>query len=335
MQRHASLLVALVLTSACERNDTPSAIPFPPRSCAVSPGTASGTEVPPFDFTLVTGSPETLADQYTKPRYVNFFPPKTFAQMSELREENWSPESAGTPTRRGTYEVTVFPCDDTWTSHQQGEANELIEKTRKAAERHGWFDFDKAVADGFHPMLGISDHWVNDEFANDGRVLDPDRPEFLMYYDTEDGKVLSGIMYVMPGIGLRGPQIGGPQTIWHYHIMPPACYVNGIAVELPDENGRCRRGVKSEMSPEMVHVWFIDRANGPFSSAMLPPKRPDTTDGKGGRSGNARRRSGLQVGRAGEIPLSEKDATGRDARRDHEATNRRTPERAASRSASG
>ena len=278
ISQRTAILGALVLLAGCDTAppaaDAP--IPFPPRTCEVTTASAAPTEAAPaLDYTLVTGSPETIAEQYELPRYTNFYPPRTFAQMSELRDERWVPEGDTTPTARGTYEVSVFPCGETWTARQEAEANELIRKTREAAVRNGWTDFDTAVADGFHPMMGISDHWVNDEFANDGRVLDPERPEFLMFYDTDEGKVLSGIMYVMPGIGLRGPQIGGPQTIWHYHVMPAACYVNGIAVEVPGEDGRCARGVRSELSPEMVHVWFIDRKNGPFSSAMIPP--PDVT----------------------------------------------------------
>lgn len=271
--------LGFTILAACERGPTEvttAKIPFPPKSCEASAASAVGPQpVPdPVGFTLVTGSEETIGEQYTKARYTNFYPPRTFAQMSELRQEHWSPEGSEAPTARGTYEVSVFPCDEEWTAKQESEANELIERTRAAAERHGWTSYDKAIEDGFYPMMGISDHYVNDEYANDGRILDPDRPEFLMYYDTDEGKVLSGIMYVMPGIGLRGPQIGGPQTIWHYHVMPAACYVNGIAVERPDEDGNCSRGVKSELSPEMVHVWFIDRKNGPFSSAMIPP--PET-----------------------------------------------------------
>jgi len=277
--------VAAVLLG-CTSRPEPSVstqIPFPPKTCQVdTSGAPKGMDVPEFDFTLVTGSQETLAEQWARPRYVNFFPPRTFSQMSELREESWTPEADQDRTTRGTYEVSVFPCEETWNEKQQNEANELIRKTREAAERHGWTDYDTAVADGFHPMMGISDHWVNDEFANDGRVLDPDRPEFLMYQETDDGMRLTGIMYVMPGIGLRGPQIGGAQTIWHYHVMPAACYVNGIAVERPDENGNCSRGVKSEVSPEMVHVWLIDRKNGPFSSAMVPPPADRRTHPKKG-----------------------------------------------------
>lgn len=274
-------LVVLSLCLGCEPAlppPTDTKIPFPPKTCEADGAAIADGTVPNLDLTLATGSAETLAEQYQRPRYVNYFPPRTFSQMSELREERWKPEGAKAPTKRGTYEVTVFPCDDEWTSKQEQEANELIEKTREAAEKNGWFDYDKAAADGFHPMMGISDHYVHDEFANDGRILDPERPEFLMYSETPEGMVLTGVMYVMPGIGLRGPQIGGAQTIWHYHIMPAACYVNGIAVEVPDAQGNCSRGVRSEMSPEMVHVWFIERKNGPFSSAMVPPPAPESAD---------------------------------------------------------
>ena len=45
------------------------------------------------------------------------------------------------------------------------------------------------------------------ERAADNRLLDPERPEFLMYYEMDGQPVLSGIMFVMPDIHARGPQI--------------------------------------------------------------------------------------------------------------------------------
>ena len=52
-------------------------------------------------------------------------------------------------------------------------------------------------------------------------MLDCDKPEFLMYYDTPQGKGLAGLMFYMDTPAGWGEQIGGPLTIWHYHVWAP------------------------------------------------------------------------------------------------------------------
>jgi len=241
----------------------------------------------PENLTLVVGAPEMLAEQWKRPRWISFVPIRHHSTESESgvelvqptrKAEHWVPEVGASIEEMGIYETTVFPCEQAVTAEQKRAANRLVTESRAAAERNGWFDYDKAVADGFHRMGGISDHWVHDGFATDGRILDPERPEFLMFHEVNGKLTLTGYMFIMPSIEARGPQIGGPLTIWHYHTMPPACYDNGIVVAYPDEAGTCAEGTKSTKSSEMLHVWFIDRVDGPFASDMTPPG--------GGRSGH-------------------------------------------------
>ena len=37
---------------------------------------------------------------------------------------------------------------------------------------------------------------------------------------------------------------------------------------MADEGSRCENGLPGYRSPEMIHVWFIDRPKGPFTSSM-------------------------------------------------------------------
>jgi hypothetical protein len=69
----------------------------------------------------------------------------------------------------------------------------------------------------------------------------------------------------------RGPQIGGPLTIWHYHTwLRPQCVVDGLSVNW-SVGGKCKRGVPSQYSGEMMHVWLVDHPLGPFASPMYLP----------------------------------------------------------------
>ena len=257
-----------------------------PEECTVADGgeavrtTGTPAAADLGDLTLTVGTPDMMTEQWERPRWVSFVPIRHHATASDdgvelvrpkRKTEHWTREEATSIAEMGIYEATIFPCGQVVTPAQVRAANQLVTESRAAAERHGWFDYDTAVADGFHRMAGISDHWVHDGFATDGRILDPERPEFLMFHEVDGKLTLTGYMFIMPSIDARGPQIGGPLTIWHYHTMPAACYDHGIVVGFPDEAGVCTQGTASRKSSEMLHVWFIDRVDGPFASDMTPP----------------------------------------------------------------
>lgn len=189
------------------------------------------TDRPPDGLTLVVGDPGMLTEQYDRRRWVSFVSIRHAATASEDGVQMVEP----------TRKAELTPA-------QRRAANRLVTESRAAAERRGWFDYDTGVAGGFHRMAGISDHWVNDESATNGRILDPERLEFLMFHE-----------------------VGGPLTIWHYRLMPPACYEHGIVVTDADSEGACTAGRASGKSSEMLHVWCIDRVDGPFASDMTPP----------------------------------------------------------------
>jgi hypothetical protein len=175
------------------------------------------------------------------------------------------------------WEVSNYPPGSAPTPEQQRAADDLIERCRAAAVAHGWQDPAKGVADGFlrprdsdGKLIPDDHHHRNDANMRDDRILDCDRPEYLMYHPTSDGMYeLAGFMFFARTPTERGPQVGGPLTVWHFHKWRIAqCMVDdlfdvGWAIE-----GRCETGVPSHRSAEMLHVWLIDRPGGPFSSNM-------------------------------------------------------------------
>jgi uncharacterized membrane protein len=157
------------------------------------------------------------------------------------------------------------------TPEQRSWAEDFARRSREAAERNGWFDFEKAKADGFIAQQKAPGHYPNREFLFDDRILDPDRPEYLMYRETPRGKLLMGYMFFTRTLDERGPDLGGPLAMWHAHPWGPdgRCLENGIfPVSMPDENGECPGGTLAMRSPEMLHVWFVDHPLGPFAAAM-------------------------------------------------------------------
>ena len=198
--------------------------------------------------------------------------PDTGDWRTWLPEEDFSPEPPESH-HMVIYEVTQNPYDEP-TPEQREAAERLVEQSIEAARRNGWFRFEQALEDGYEPMVDDRAHYAHREYVTDGRVLDPERPEFLMFYDTRNGKKLVGAMYLMSDLYAHGPQIGGPATVWHYHLWShERCLWEGLLALGPvDDQGECAEGVPSARSAEMIHVWFVDHPGGPFTTNMaLPP----------------------------------------------------------------
>ncbi|MDP6979308.1 MAG: hypothetical protein QF570_12010 [Myxococcota bacterium] len=202
--------------------------------------------------------------------------PPRWARRIVPFENTWRPESEipAEPQESPAmvlWELTAFEPGSPPTPEQQAAADALLEDCYRAALEHGWYDFEKGLADGFQLMFEDRRHYENREYILDDRVLDPDRPEFLMYYGTPRGKRLSGFMFYTDEPLARGPQPGGNLMIWHYHVWKQTlCLLDGlVSVGVGDSSGRCKDGTPTHRSPEMLHVWLIDHPEGPFTTSMM------------------------------------------------------------------
>jgi len=163
---------------------------------------------------------------------------------------------------------TVLPPATTRepTAAESTAAEGLLLATRAGIARYA--DPKVAAAAGYHVagMSGIDFHANNPAYEGDGRVLDPARPETLVYAIAPDGRaVLFGALFVMPKIGEPGPAVGGPLTVWHAHqdicfsLTPPA--LTGVLSPL----GTCPIGsITMPLTGEMMHVWTVPGAPQPF-----------------------------------------------------------------------
>ena len=177
------------------------------------------------------------------------------------------------PPKMEIYEVSQFSDADAPTLEQREAATALSRDSRASAERNDWFDYDTALGDGYELMFGDDKHYANRAYITDDRLLDPERPEFVIYYDTPSGKRLAGLMYLTRKRDERGPQIGGPLTVWHYHIFHhTTCLLKGLlAVARPGDGGVCAEGIPGQRSPEMLHVWLLGHPEGTFATNMELP----------------------------------------------------------------
>jgi hypothetical protein len=157
------------------------------------------------------------------------------------------------------------------TPEERAAAAQLLADTKASIARYQ--DPAAAIAAGFKPgAVSSADplrHFVN--AANTNAVLDPHRPQALVYTQTNHGLRLIGAMYQMQRAGQWGPDPGGPLTQWHQH--EGICFSPfGIEFSFETPFWTCPVGSTSITTPPMLHVWIIDNGkNGPFAADLDKP----------------------------------------------------------------
>jgi len=160
------------------------------------------------------------------------------------------------------------PVADVATPEQQAAAAKLLADTRASIGRYQ--DPAAAIAAGFKPGPVSSAeplrHFEN--LANANAVLDPKRPQALVYAQTPRGLQLIGAMYQMKRAGQWGPDPGGPLTQWHQH--EGICFSPfGFEFSFETPFWTCPVGSTSITTPPMLHVWIIDNGkSGPFAADL-------------------------------------------------------------------
>jgi hypothetical protein len=163
------------------------------------------------------------------------------------------------------HEHATGPCQPTFA--QMSVAIRLAADTRRGLARFA--SLRDALAAGYAPHLHrrlALKHYFNPAHVSDGRVLDPARPEGLLYAHTDRGPVVVAAVYLMNRAGEPGRAVGGCLTQWHVHnnlcSSDPA---NGMVTGVRTQGGRCPREQVAWAAPPMLHTWVIDIPGGPFA----------------------------------------------------------------------
>lgn len=154
------------------------------------------------------------------------------------------------------------------TPAQQAEAENLVAITLSRLPQ--WADPAVAEAAGFQSIgdgFTGHEHLINDAWLDDGVVLDPDRPESLVYDTSGGGRRLVAAMYMLQrGTPLdEVPDFGGALVQWHTHedlCFSPSGFVQGLT----DAAGACPAGQVKPVPTPMVHVWIEPHRCGPFAA---------------------------------------------------------------------
>ena len=158
------------------------------------------------------------------------------------------------------------------TPQQQAYAENLVAATIRDLPR--WADLDTVEAAGFRSIGDGAtghEHYIQWEWIDDDKILDPDYPESLVFEPQPDGsKQLVSAMFMMPSNTSLDdvPDLGGALMQWHVHgdlcftDDPIAPVVGGVKVV----GTPCTPPlVDGPMSP-MIHVWITPHECGPFAA---------------------------------------------------------------------
>ncbi|HEY3833862.1 MAG TPA: hypothetical protein VGO03_16310 [Acidimicrobiia bacterium] len=114
------------------------------------------------------------------------------------------------------------------------------------------------------------EHYVNWSYINDGHILDPLRPESVVYEVRDGQQTAVAAMYQLPfgSSFLNVPDVGGALTQWHVH--QDLCLTNNpqqrVLAGITSLKGACPPGTSKAGNTPMLHVWTVPNACGPFAA---------------------------------------------------------------------
>jgi len=159
------------------------------------------------------------------------------------------------------------PTLPTGTPEQQAAANLLWQQTGAATRRYR--SLTAARSDGYiayNPIGQLLVHYVKPEYMQDGRVLDPQHVESLVYENTLRGPVLVAAMYSLEDPNAAPPDVAGELTPWHRH--DDLCFTPGG--EVVGAAPGCPAGSATYFTPWMLHVWLVPNRYGRFAADLDP-----------------------------------------------------------------
>ena len=155
------------------------------------------------------------------------------------------------------------------TPEQQARAENLIAITLVRLPQ--WNDMNKVIKAGFVSIgdgFTGTEHYVNQAYFDDGRILDPDYPESLVYDTNGPGpKKLAAAMYMLGSKQTLAdvPDVGGKLTQWHIHNN--LCFTtDGKVRGITDAAGKCTAPLVRGVQAPMIHVWIRAHECGPFAA---------------------------------------------------------------------
>jgi hypothetical protein len=163
---------------------------------------------------------------------------------------------------------------------QLRRAQALLASTIAALPR--WASPEQAYAAGYRSIgdtASVVEHYVNWSYVDDGHILDPKRPESIVFQRRSGRQVAVAAMYSLPiGSSFADvPDVGGALTQWHVHR--DLCLTDDpdqkIILRFTAADGSCPSDTSKASNTPMLHVWTVPNPCGPFASLEFGGQFPD------------------------------------------------------------
>lgn len=137
----------------------------------------------------------------------------------------------------------------------------VVEATRR------YEDITVALAAGYvqitQDLPGIAAHFYHPGYARDGELMNPDKPETLLYTKRLDGTWrLVGVMFTSERVTDAPPSYFGPLDVWHRHEN--LCFLPSGRVSVTPNAAACS-GLFVPVTPWNLHVWTVEGSSGVFA----------------------------------------------------------------------
>ena len=159
-------------------------------------------------------------------------------------------------------------------------AERLLASTIAALPR--WHTPAEAYAAGYRSIgdtKSVVEHYVNWSYVDDGHILDPARPESIVFRRRNGAQVAVAAMYSLPlgSTFADVPDVGGALTQWHVHRN--LCLTNDpqqrIILRFTAADGSCPVGTSKASNTPMLHVWTVTNPCGPFAALEFGGQFPE------------------------------------------------------------
>ncbi len=132
-------------------------------------------------------------------------------------------------------------------------------------------DIRTALGDGYiqvtQDLPGIAAHFIHPGYNRDGDLMNPEKPETLLYTKRLDGTwTLVGAMFSSESVSDQPPSFFGALDAWHRHEN--LCFTIA-SVSVKASAAECA-GLFMPVTPWNLHVWTAPGADGVFAHDFAP-----------------------------------------------------------------
>jgi hypothetical protein len=122
-------------------------------------------------------------------------------------------------------------------------------------------------------LPAIAAHFYHPIWSRDGQLMNPERPEVLLYTKRMDGNWrLVGFMFTEEKVNETPPSFFGPLDAWHRHEN--LCFTAGAGVSAKPNKEACSGGVFTAVTAWQMHVWTAPGATTGAFAHDFPPISP-------------------------------------------------------------